>query len=85
MRALGFHSIHDAGFPAQAILNGILVIVGHFIVLFKDMMLIYVINVLDVLKIGRACIQDNAEYLGSATELLVFLAEVFWAFTHTVS
>ena len=62
LRALGAHSIHDAGFPAQAILNGIPVIVGDFIVLFKDTMLIYVIWMLDVLKIGRACIQGNAEY-----------------------
>ena len=85
MRALGFHSVHDAGFPAQSILTAIPVVVGHFIVLFKDTMVIYVIGMLDVLKIGRACIQGNAEYSGSATELLVFLAEVFWGFTHTVS
>ena len=49
---------------------------GHFIVLFKDTMLIYVIGMLDVLKIGRARIQGNGEYMGSAIELLVFLAEV---------
>ena len=55
---------------------------GRFIVLFKDVMLICVIGMLDVLEVARACIQDNAEHLGSATELLVFLAEVFWGFTH---
>ena len=67
MRALCFHSINDAGFPAQAMLNGIPVIVGHFIASFKDTMLIYVIGMLDVLKIGGACVQGNGEYLGSAT------------------
>ncbi len=60
LRAQGFHSIQDGGFTAQAILNWIPVIVGHFIVLFKDTMVIYVIGMLDVLKIGQACIMATS-------------------------
>ena len=69
----------------QAIRNVIPAIVGQFIALFKDTSLVYIIGMLDVVEISRAFIQGNAEYLGSAKEVFIFLAVVFWVFTYTMS
>lgn len=69
----------------QAIRNVIPAIVGQFIALFKDTSLVYIIGMLDVVEIGRAFIQGNPEYLGSARELFIFLAIVFWIFTYSMS
>ncbi len=69
----------------QAIRNVIPTIVGQFISLFKDTLLVYIIGLLDVVEYSRAFIQGNAEYLGSARELFLFLALVFWIFTYTMS
>ena len=69
----------------QAIRNVVPAIVGQFIALFKDTSLVYIIGMLDVVEIGRAFIQGNAEYLASARELFLFLALVFWVFTYTMS
>ena len=69
----------------QAIRNVIPAIVGQFISLFKDTSLVYIIGTLDVIEISRAFIRGNAEYLGSALELYIFLALVFWVFTYTIS
>ncbi|MCE2462772.1 MAG: amino acid ABC transporter permease [Dehalococcoidia bacterium] len=69
----------------QAIRNVIPAIVGQFISLFKDTSLVYIIGMLDVVEISRAFIQGNTEYLGSAKELFVFLALVFWVFTYGMS
>ena len=69
----------------QAIRNVIPAIVGQFIALFKDTSLVYIIGMLDVVEISRAFIQGNAQYLGNAKELFIFLALVFWVFTFTMS
>ncbi len=69
----------------QAIRNVIPAIVGQFISLFKDTLLVYIIGMLDVVEFSRAFIQGNAEYLASARELFLFLALVFWLFTYTMS
>ena len=86
-RALGLPAWQTTLFISlpQAILGVIPAIVGQFISLFKDTTLIYVIGMLDVLEVSRAFIQGNADYLGSAVELLVFLAVVFWVFAYTMS
>ena len=69
----------------QAIRNVIPAIVGQFISLFKDTTLVYIIGMLDVMEISRAFIQGNPEHLGSAKEIFVFLAAVFWVFTFGMS
>ena len=69
----------------QAIRNVIPAIVGQFIALFKDTSLVYIIGMLDVVEISRAFIQGNPEYLGSAREVFIFLALVFWIFTYGMS
>ena len=69
----------------QAIRNVIPAIVGQFISLFKDTSLVYIIGMLDVVEISRAFIQGNAQYLGNAKEVFIFLALVFWVFCYTMS
>lgn len=69
----------------QAIRNVIPAIVGQFISLFKDTLLVYIIGMLDIVEFSRAFIQGNAQYLASARELFLFLGLVFWIFTYTMS
>ena len=68
----------------QAIRNVIPAIVGQFIGLFKDTSLVYIIGMVDIVEIGRVFI-SRPEYLGSAREMFVFLALVFWVFTYAMS
>ena len=69
----------------QAIRNVIPAIVGQFIGLFKDTSLVYIIGMLDVVEVGRTIIVGRPEYQGSAQEMFVFLALVFWIFTFSIS
>ena len=69
----------------QAIRNVIPAIVGQFISLFKDTSLVYIVSLQDIVRISRAFISGNAEYLASAKELMIFLALVFWVFTYGMS
>ena len=68
----------------QAIRNVIPAIVGQFIALFKDTSLVYIIGMVDIVEMGRVFI-SRPEYLGSAREMFVFLAIVFWVFTYGMS
>ena len=68
----------------QAIRNVIPAIVGQFIALFKDTSLVYIIGMVDIVEMGRVFI-SRPEYLGSAKEMFVFLAIVFWIFTYGMS
>ena len=68
----------------QAIRNVIPAIVGQFIALFKDTSLVYIIGMVDIVEMGRVFI-SRPEYLGSAKEMFVFLAIVFWVFCYGMS
>ncbi len=69
----------------QAIRNVIPAIVGQFIGLFKDTSLVYIIGMLDMVEVGRTTIVGRPEYQGSAQEMFVFIALVFWVFTFGMS
>ena len=69
----------------QAIRNVIPAIVGQFISLFKDTSLVYIIGMVDIVEIGRTFVVGNPEYRGSAKEVFIFIAVVFWAFTYGMS
>ena len=69
----------------QAVRNVIPAIVGQFIGLFKDTSLVYIIGMLDIVEAGRTIIVGRPEYQGSAQEMFVFLALVFWIFTFSMS
>ena len=68
----------------QAIRNVIPAIVGQFIALFKDTSLVYIIGMVDIVEMGRVFI-SRPEYIGSAREMFVFLAVVFWIFCYGMS
>ena len=69
----------------QAIRNVIPAIVGQFIGLFKDTSLVYIIAMVDMVEIGRIAVVGRVEYQGSAQEMFIFIALVFWVFTYGMS
>ena len=69
----------------QAIRNVIPAIVGQFIGLFKDTSLVYIIGMLDMVEVGRVTITGRPEYQGTAQEMFIFIALVFWVFTYGMS
>ena len=86
-RALGLASWQTTVFISlpQAIRNVIPAIVGQFISLFKDTSLVYIIGMLDIVNISRKAVEGRVEFQGSAPEIFVFVAIVFWIFTYTMS
>ncbi len=69
----------------QAIRNVIPAIVGQFIGLFKDTSLVYIIGMLDILRIGLDFVNGNIEFRDSKAEVIIFVAIVFWIFTYAMS
>jgi general L-amino acid transport system permease protein len=60
-------------------------IVGQFISLFKDTTLASGVAVLEFLAIGRSIVQSNPAYVSKQTEVLIFIAAVFWIFCYMLS
>ena len=69
----------------QAIRNVIPAIVGQFIGLFKDTSLVYIIGMLDILRIGLDFVNGNIEFRDNKGEVIIFVAIVFWIFTYAMS
>ena len=69
----------------QAIRNVIPAIVGQFIGLFKDTSLVYIIGMLDILRIGLDFVNGNIEFRDNKGEVIIFVALVFWVFTYGMS
>ena len=69
----------------QAIRNVIPAIVGQFIGLFKDTSLVYIIGMLDILRIGLDFVNGNIEFRDNKGEVIIFVALVFWIFTYAMS
>ena len=69
----------------QAIRNVIPAIVGQFIGLFKDTSLVYIIAMVDMVEIGRIAVVGRVEFQGSAKEMFIFVALVFWVFCYGMS
>ena len=68
----------------QALRAVIPAIVGQFIALFKDTSLVSIIGLLDFLNIGQSVVA-NPDWLGLWTEVLAFVAVVYWVFTFSMS
>jgi len=68
----------------QALRAVIPAIVGQFIALFKDTSLVSIIGLLDFLNIGQSVVANPA-WLGLWTEVLAFIAVVYWMFTFSMS
>ena len=69
----------------QAIRNVIPAIVGQFIGLFKDTSLVYIIGMLDILRIGLDFVNGNIEFRDNKAEVIIFVALVFWVFCYGMS
>jgi general L-amino acid transport system permease protein len=69
----------------QAIRSVIPAIVGQFIGLFKDTSLVYIIGMLDILRIGLDFVNGNIEFRDNKGEVIIFVALVFWIFTYAMS
>ena len=69
----------------QAIRNVIPAIVGQFIGLFKDTSLVYIIGMLDILRIGLDFVNGNIEFRDNKGEVIIAVALVFWIFTYGMS
>ncbi len=69
----------------QALRTVIPPIVGQFISLFKDTTLASGVAVLEFLAIGRSIVQSNPAYVSKQTEVLIFIAAVFWIFCYMLS
>ena len=69
----------------QAIRNVIPAIVGQFIGLFKDTSLVYIIGMVDIVRVGYRFVSGNTQYLDNAPEVFIFISLVFWVFTYGMS
>ncbi len=69
----------------QAIRNVIPAIVGQFIALFKDTSLVYIIGMIDILRMGLDFVNGNIDFRGNKGEVIIFVAIVFWIFTYGMS
>ena len=86
-RALGLPGWQTTLFISlpQAIRNVIPAIVGQFIGLFKDTSLVYIIGMLDILRMGLDFVNGNIEFRDNKGEVIIFVALVFWIFTYGMS
>ena len=69
----------------QAIRNVIPAIVGQFIGLFKDTSLVYIIGMIDILRMGLDFVNGNIEFRDNKGEVIIFVAIVFWIFCYAMS
>ncbi len=60
-------------------------LVGQFISLFKDTTLAVIVGITELLAIGRAIIQSDAEFIQLQAEVFVFIAAVFWVLSSVMS
>jgi len=68
----------------QALRLVIPTIVGLFISLFKDTSLVLIVGLLDLLGVGRSVLAQPA-WLGTQTEVYIFIAAVFFIFSYGMS
>lgn len=85
-RALGLNPFFTMSFIIlpQALRIVIPANVGQFISLFKDTSLVVIAALLDLLGIGRSVLAQS-EFLGLQTEVLLFVAVVYWIFAVSMS
>jgi general L-amino acid transport system permease protein len=82
-RALGLNPLLTMGMIVlpQALRIVIPANVGQFISLFKDTSLVAVAGLLDLVGIARSVIAQS-EFLGRQSEVLLFVAAVYWVFAY---
>ncbi|MFO7167071.1 MAG: amino acid ABC transporter permease [Chloroflexota bacterium] len=85
-RALGLNPLLTMGMIVlpQALRIVIPANVGQFISLFKDTSLVAVAGLLDLLGIARSVLAQS-EFLGRQSEVLLFVALVYWVFAYSLT
>ena len=86
-KALGLSGTHTTIFIVlpQALRAVIPAIVGQFISLFKDTSLVITVGMLDLLGIAKSIFNANPEWIGSQSEVYLFIGFVYWIFTYSMS
>jgi general L-amino acid transport system permease protein len=69
----------------QALRAVIPAIVGQFIALFMDTTLALTVGLLELLAVGRAVLESNADWKLLNMEVYLFIAAVFWVFNYAMS
>ncbi len=80
----GFQTMFFIVLP-QALRLVIPAIVGQFIALFMDTTLAYIVNLLELLGMGRSILESNVEWKLLNMEMFMFIAAVFWIFNYSMS
>jgi general L-amino acid transport system permease protein len=85
-RALGLNPLLTTGLIVlpQALRIVIPANVGQFISLFKDTSLVAVAGLFDLLGIARSVLAQS-EFLGRQSEVLLFVAAVYWVFAYSLT
>lgn len=68
----------------QALRAVIPILVSQFIGLLKDTTLVMILSLFDVLGIGKS-ILGNPDYIGTAKEVYLFVAALFWVLSYALS
>ena len=68
----------------QALRAVIPILVSQFIGLLKDTTLVMILSLFDVLGIGKSVL-GNPEYIGTAKEVYIFVAALFWVMSYALS
>ena len=68
----------------QALRAVIPILVSQFIGLLKDTTLVMILSLFDVLGIGKSVL-GNPEYIGTAKEVYLFVAALFWVLSYALS
>ncbi len=84
--ALGLNGFTTMAFIIlpQALKAVIPILVSQFIGLLKDTTLVMILSLFDVLGIGKSVL-GNPEYVGTAKEVYVFVAALFWVLSYGLS
>jgi general L-amino acid transport system permease protein len=59
--------------------------VGQFIALFMDTTLAVIVNLLELLGMGRTVLESKVEWKLLNMEMFIFIAVVFWVFNYSMS
>ncbi len=68
----------------QALRAVIPILVSQFIGLLKDTTLVMILSLFDVLGIGKSVL-GNPDYIGTAKEVYIFVAALFWVLSYALS
>jgi general L-amino acid transport system permease protein len=86
-RAVGLNNLQTMSFIVlpQALRLVIPAIVGQFIALFMDTTLAVIVNLLELLGMGRSILESKVEWKLLNMEMFLFIAAVFWVFNFSMS